>query len=314
MGGGSYSYTNAVDDSVRRGFATNTLASSAGADMSTYKRKGVREVFSRRDIHNDMNPFGVKIREARDSEEHPESRAIIIALDVTGSMEDVPHHLIGEGFPNIMGTILQAGVKDPQVLFMGIGDHECDQAPLQIGQFESSDELMNHWLTQVYLEGGGGGNAGESYLLAWYFAAMHTEIDCWEKRKQKGILFTIGDEPPLMNIPGSALKGIMGEGQYGNYRGSDLLEKVREHYNVYHIHIQETYRGRREDSKNAWGQLLGENLLVAQNHTEVPKIIARHILRDSGMDESLAEVDSSELLEKAKSEPKSKDERPPKML
>lgn len=43
-----------------------------------------------------MNIVG-KIRECRDSEEHPESLPIIIALDVTGSMGMVPHSLITGG-------------------------------------------------------------------------------------------------------------------------------------------------------------------------------------------------------------------------
>ena len=69
-----------------------------------------------------------------------------------------------------MDKIIQSGIKDPQVLFLAIGDHECDTSPLQVGQFESSDELLEHWLTHVWLEGGGGGNRGESYALAWHFA------------------------------------------------------------------------------------------------------------------------------------------------
>ena len=85
-------------------------------------------------------------------------------------MGHVPHALVQDGLPHIMETILKKGVEDPQVLFLAIGDHTCDEAPLQVGQFESSDELLDRWLTDVYLEGHGGGNDGESYMLAWYFA------------------------------------------------------------------------------------------------------------------------------------------------
>ncbi|STD12570.1 hypothetical protein [Chryseobacterium carnipullorum] len=39
-----------------------------------------------------------------------------------------------------MGGIIQGGVPDPALLFLGIGDHECDAYSLQVGQFESGDE------------------------------------------------------------------------------------------------------------------------------------------------------------------------------
>jgi hypothetical protein len=140
------------------------------AVSSGFYKKSTREIFKQRNINNGMNPHGVTLRESRDSDEHPNSVPIIIALDETGSMGTVPHFLVKDGLPNMMDKIIKAGVADPQVLFLGIGDHECDEAPLQVGQFESSDELLDKWLTDIYLEGRGGGNYGESYLLAWFFA------------------------------------------------------------------------------------------------------------------------------------------------
>ncbi len=202
-----------------------------------YAERSAREIFSQRSINNAMDPHGIRLRESRDSQEHPESVAIILALDVTGSMGSIPHHLVREGLPKIMGRIIQSGTKDPQLLFLAVGDHECDRSPLQVGQFESSDELLDKWLTDVYLEGGGG-NMGESYLLAWYFAGFHTFIDCFEKRKQKGFLFTVGDEPTLPDIPAQALRNIMGDGQYETYAAATLLDRARASYHVFHLHIR----------------------------------------------------------------------------
>lgn len=264
MGGGSYSCD----------------ARSIRADNLGYSTKPISEIFTSKTINSSMNPHGVKIREARDSKEHPNSLAIVLALDVTGSMGSVPHHLVKEGLPDIMDKIIKSGIKDPQLLFVGIGDHECDSFPLQVGQFESSDELLDKWLTDVYLEGGGGGNEGESYLLAWYFASKHTAIDCLEKRKQKGFLFTIGDEPVLKNVPKSTLKKIMGDGQYENYDASTLLEKAREKYNVYHINIKETASGSRQFVMDGWKQLLGDNFIIAERHQDVSKIIAEIVSKN----------------------------------
>ena len=261
MGMGSYSLDNRAARSQAEG----------------YSSRSIQEIFSQREINRAMNPHGIKLREARDSEEHPESVAIILGLDVTGSMGSIPHHLVREGLPKIMGRIIQSGTKDPQLMFLAIGDHEYDRSPLQVGQFESSDDLLDKWLTNVYLEGGGGGNTGESYLLAWYFAAFHTSIDCFEKRKKKGFLFTIGDEPTLPDIPANDLRLIMGEGQ-SSYHAAALLDKARESYHVYHLHIKQTYAGSMQETMDGWKQLLGDHLIVLESHEEVstvlPEIIA----------------------------------------
>ena len=238
-----------------------------------YTTKAPSEIFTQRTLSSAMNPHGVMLRESRDSDEHPNTVSIILALDVTGSMGSIPHFLVKEGLPNIMGNIIQRGIKDPQLLFLGIGDHECDRSPLQVGQFESSDALLDKWLTDVYLEGGGGGNAGESYLLAWYFAGLHTVIDSFEKRRQKGFLFTIGDEPTLPEIPAESLEKIMGKGQHKNYSAAVLLDKAREKYHVYHLHIKETSQGSEQRTQDGWKQLMGDNLILVDRHAEIAKII-----------------------------------------
>lgn len=270
MGGGKYSCSDRDSRATSKGFYTK----SAG------------EIFQQKTINSSMNPNGVVIRESRDSEEHPKSLAIVLALDVTGSMGSVPHFLVKKGLPNIMDSVIKSGIKHPQLLFLGIGDHECDTFPLQVGQFESSDELLDKWLTDIYLEGGGGGNYGESYLLAWYFAGKHTSIDCLEKRKQKGFLFTIGDEPVLKSVPKLALKGIMGEGQYEDMDSTTLLDKAREKYNVFHIHIKQTGSGSRQEVIDGWKQLLGNNLIVAERQENVSEIIAETIRKNTVVNET----------------------------
>jgi hypothetical protein len=262
MGHGGYS---TIDNIFTRTASTN-------ADKSNF------ELFESRALQNEMNPNGVTVRESRDSAEHPNSYPIVLGLDVTGSMGSVPNFLIKEGFNAIMDTIIKGGELDPQILFMGIGDHECDRAPFQIGQFESNDELLHNWFTKVFLEGGGGGNTGESYLLAWYFAAFRTETDALIKRGRKGILFTVGDEPVLNYLGKESLYNIFGTGQYSNYTAKQLLEQAQQNYDVYHIHVAETSTGKRAGTVDGWVKLMGKNVLTVQNSRDVASVIAATIL------------------------------------
>ncbi|MEP6929687.1 MAG: hypothetical protein ABI850_06730 [Flavobacterium sp.] len=247
------------------------------AKKAGYGHKAASEIFTQNSLrmaHESMNPNGITFREARDSAIHPNSVPIILGLDVTGSMGHIPHELIKEGLPKLMGGIIQGGVPDPALLFLGIGDHECDRFPLQAGQFESGDEELDMWLTRTYIEGGGGGNAGESYLLAWYFAAFHTKTDAFEKRGQKGLLFTVGDEPNLPTLPASAIKEIMGAGQQ-TYTNLELLKEAQKRYEVYHISVLHSDQAVRANV--AWKELLGENCLSIEDHREIPNIITKII-------------------------------------
>lgn len=261
MGGGGYSIS----------------ARHLRAETSGYYTKSAEETFSARNISKEMNPFNITLRESRDSEEHPESFPIIIALDVTGSMGRIPHDLLKTGLPRIMESIIRAGIQHPQVLFLAIGDHECDQAPLQVGQFESSDELLDHWLTSVYIEGGGGGNAGESYALAWLFASRYTETDSFVKRGRKGVLITIGDEPTLDYYSDGTQRRIFGDGIYSNMRAAQLLNDAMKTYECYHINTRFTMSGRREHVINGWRQLIVDHLLIADSLDDIPVLISETV-------------------------------------
>lgn len=263
MGNSSYSIS---DRSIR--------ASNVG-----YSTKSVNEIFTQnveKKIHKEMSPSGVVFRECRDSEAHPNAIPVQFYLDVTGSMGHIPHDMIKEGLPTLMGSLIQHGVPDVALMFGAIGDHECDRYPLQIGQFESGDAELDMWLTRTYLEGGGGGNAGESYLIAWYFAAKHVKTDAFEKRKQKGFVFTIGDEPCLKNLPVSAVKGIMDKTAVGqsNYTLAELLAEAQNQNHVYHIHLD--HGGRSCDP--AWKELLGKNLIEITDYKTVSRVISDIIL------------------------------------
>lgn len=220
-------------------------------------------------MHESMNPKGITFRECRDSEAHPNTVPIIVGLDVTGSMGRIPKDFIMEGLPTMMTTIIQRGTPDAAVCFMAIGDHTCDDAPVQVGQFESGDAELDMWLTRTWLEGGGGPNDGESYALPWYVAAKHVKVDSCSKRNVKGFLFTVGDEPCLSIIPGNALKEIFGESEYAQsgITAREALEEAQKCFNVYHFAL--SARG-----EASWKQMLGQNYIPVADYKEIPKLIA----------------------------------------
>ena len=266
----------------------STSNRSTRAVASGYLTKSVNDIFlqnKKREIHESMMPQKAQLREARDSEIHPNSVPIILALDVTGSMGKIPHSLIKNGLPKIMGKIIQNGVKDPALLFLAIGDTEYDDHPLQVGQFESGDEELDTWLTRTYIEGGGGGNDGESYLLAWYFAAHHTEIDSLSKRNKKGFLFTIGDEPSLKSIPKNVINEQMGVSPQSSFTDRELLEKAQKMYNVYHFHILEGFSGKH--SLNYWKEMLGQNCIEIENHEDISVKLAEIVIKESQIENNI---------------------------
>jgi len=246
--------------------------------------KSVHENFLYTEIQPELNPIIAladnKVRESRFSEDHPNVVSVIIALDVTGSMGRIPNNLIINGLNTIMEKIIQKGIRDLQVLFIAIGDHTCDKYPLQVAQFETSDELLEKWLKKTVIENGGGSNDGESYLLAWLFASRFTALDSFEKQNRKGILITIGDEPTLTVLTEHDIKKVFGEGQASSVNAETLLEEASKMYEVHHIHVTSTMSGRREYVQQEWKQRLKDNCTFAPIPDQIPEIIADIILKE----------------------------------
>src|SRR5215468_2873362 len=219
MGSGRWS-TNVYDAAARFRAATGASAfghSDGGATT----------------VHPLLDPRGA-VRESRDSGEHPQSLAIAVLFDVTGSMRQVPRALQAK-LPQLLGLLLRQGyVAHPQIMFGAVGDATCDRAPLQVGQFES-DNRMDDDLGRILLEGGGGGQKTESYELAMYFIARHTAIDCFEKRGKRGYLFIIGDELPYPNVNAAEVETVIGERIGQNLRTADIVAELQQRFDVYYI-------------------------------------------------------------------------------
>lgn len=222
-------------------------------------------------LHPQMDIAG-KIRESRDSVEHPESLAIAVIFDVTGSMGSVPR-VLQTKLGALMRLLIQKGyVAHPQVLFGAVGDAYTDSVPLQIGQFESGLE-MDDELGKFYLEGGGGGQVHETYELGIYAMAYHTSVDCFEKRAKKGYLFTIGDEKPYDVVRASHARDLLGDALEKDIPLETVIAATLAKFEYFHIIPTNTYHGKDADVQKRWRDLLGERVLLLADENAVCETI-----------------------------------------
>lgn len=257
------------------------------------------EIFKETSIHQTMEPNGMTARECRDSDIHPNSIPIIIALDVTGSMGYIPEDLIKNNLGKLVGGIINAGIPDPAICFIAVGDHISDNAPLQVGQFESGDQELIMWLERTWLEGCGGGSMEESYHTVWYLASKYTATDAWEKRKQKGILITIGDEMTHNHFTDSAVKSMFGPSVQADkfMSAEDLLTMASERWNVYHIHANDgSYSVKNSNGQRvleSWKKLLGQKVIVVNNHVDIADTIVKIVVDNVDQEIYPTSVDTS---------------------
>jgi len=255
-----------------------TVSSMGFADAATMSKAYVQDVYRENHLHPMLNPKGV-MRECCDSEEHPETIPVILALDVTGSMGSAATMCAGK-LDEIM-TELYGSVKDVEFLMMGIGDLSCDNSPIQASQFESDVRILDQ-TTKIYFEGGGGGNSYESYTAAWYFGLHNTKLDCW-KRGKKGIIITLGDEPMNPYLPGYRLGEVLGC-KTQDINTEDLYKKVTEKFDVYHIAITDhsSYEWYKDQIARTWGPLLKQHFIVATSE-ELPEVIGGIVKEHEGI-------------------------------
>ncbi len=238
-------------------------------------------------VHDTLNIRG-KIRESRDSKNHPNSTPIGIVFDQTASMDEVPG-IMQDKLPQFMGLLLRkAYIEDPQVLFGAIGDYNNHEAaPLQIGQFESGIEMDDN-ITHIFLEGSGGGSYEESYQNALYFFAHRTSCDAFEKRGKKGYLFLIGDEKAYSRSTKAELAALIGDGAQGDASLDDIMTAVKEKWDVFFIIPKGTSHWGDPVLKNFWKKYLGQNVIELEDPSAICEVIGATI----GICEGTATSDS----------------------
>lgn len=266
MGSGSWTSNAFASYSTARGYTTCASTGDIVNNLSA------TQMFKSRGLHEDLN-IKHKVRECCDSAEHPNTLPVILGLDVTGSMGDGAVK-VAKALNSIMTEILKS-TKDVEFSIMGIGDIECDGAPLQMSQFESDIRIAKH-LDKLYFEGGGGGNAYESYTLAWYAGLHNCKLDCWN-RGQKGIIITMGDEPLNPYLDKYCLDDCLVNNEQDAIDTKELYRLASEKFDIYHLSIDDSstsYSYHARACEKTWKAVLPEDHYKVATLNDLPRVIA----------------------------------------
>lgn len=252
MGGGSFSISAYADYSA-----------SCGRTYDTKTSRVSGQEFHARHINESLDPKKFTIRECVNSDEHPNTIPVILALDVTGSMGGACKET-AEALGVIMANLYKK-YKDIEFCIMGIGDLAYDDSPIQMSQFES-DIRIAEAIDKVYLEFGGGGNGYESYTAAWYMGLHGTKLDCFDKQGRKGIIITMGDEPMNPYLPKNGLSRAIGRSVQADVNTDDLYEQASKKFDIFHIAVDDKhccYSIYKDRIKESFGRVLGDRLKVS---------------------------------------------------
>lgn len=227
---------------------------AAHVALTRSRREGGERAFRGRGLDPRMDPRGVR-RVCADSDEHPVSLGVVFVLDVTGSMGRIPHDLAERTLPTFMEALLDARVEHPSVCFMAVG-HAADQAPLQVGQFESTASLIDSWLTRIWMEGGGAGRH-ECYELAMLVAARRMQLDSVRERGERGFLFLTVDTAPNPAVSRVQAKQILHLDLPDDVPIRDVISELQRSFEPF-VLLSPDSSARVE---RAWRDLLGDRVV-----------------------------------------------------
>jgi len=204
-------------------------------------------------------------------------------------MGEAPH-ILQSKLAALKGSLLRAGLPDIQVCFSAYGDGQNDEvAPCQVGQFESGLEMEDQ-LNNLYLEGMGGGNAGETSGLLLYFLACYSRLDSLDKRGEKGYLILTGDECPLPVITREEVSRYIGTDIPNDLSIEEVVARITKLYDVYFFHYM-TGAARMQNSLPVWQRLLGtDHVIPLENLDTVTEQMVMLIASLEGITDTVEEA------------------------
>lgn len=275
MGGGTYSAAtyravtqSKIDSGTSFAYDSHARATGAGAHKSVSPKT--------------LNKAGINIRECIDTTEHPSTKPMVIGFDQTGSMGHIPREMQTR-LKTVFALTTDRGVADVQIAVSAYGDAKnAERAPLQISQFEA-DNRIDDALDNLYLEGLGGGNNGETANLLWYYLAHYTQLDSFDKRGVKGKLYMIADEVAL-TVDATDIKNVIGDEPRGDLSNQGIVNDLTKLYDVTILLIN-NWSAKTQGSEKFYADLFGpDNVVVVESTNGIPELIAGMFAYDAGVD------------------------------
>lgn len=260
---------------------------AAYSSSPTTKSTTFGDAFKSRTIKDEYHPRNIKVRESRNSPANPESTPVIIALDCTGSMQDLAVSAV-KNIGTLMAEIYnRKPISDPHVMAMFFDD--VITAPgdaLQATQFES-DMVIIEQLSDLYFIGRGGGNNSESSGLPLHFAVNKCECDAFAENR-KGFIFLIGDDGPPPALTERELKQIYGDDfEVGEEQSfEDLLAQAEENWHVFNV---VPTRGRESSYSSIierWRRVLGERVIPLDDIEKLSEVLVATMQVITGADKA----------------------------
>lgn len=282
--GGSYSSNTApVTRSAYNALKTQRKATTGYASFSTTAQ--IQSGQRSKTVSERLDPKGIKDsvakkRECRDTDDAPNSNAVVVGFDVTGSLGNIPM-VLQEKMVKLLPTLTtKAVLDDPAVLFAACGDVRTDYVPLQIGQFENT-LAMDEDINEIYLEGNGGGQGSESYELFLFFLARLVAMDNLEKRGKKGKAFIIADERACPSVLRRDVEKIYGNtfGMESDIPLEDIVEEAKKNFEIFVIIPTGGCYG--NENKTFWNRYFPEHVLELDD----PDLVCETIVTAIGLSE-----------------------------
>jgi hypothetical protein len=261
MGGGSTSssWSGSYNTSRSASVTRRSARSYADADRRTYSA-----------ARHGKSPIERAVLDIESESELP----IVLMLDVTGSMKKWPE-LILEKLPvwyaesnfTVQGLTpdeVEKRKKNGQSIddkielsIVAVGDVEHDRYPLQVTDFKKSGQLVKA-INSIYPEGGGGGNAKESYELAAYYLLNHCKTPK-VLPGMKPLLIVAGDEGFYAHVKKDEVKQLIGDETEGSPHSRDVWKELAKKFDVYVLRPEtgsydaSTYKAIHEQWAGAFG-------------------------------------------------------------
>lgn len=188
---------------------------------------------------------------------------LVVAVDVTGSMKTLPK-LIFEKLCILYNEalfFLPDELKETfEISFSAVGDAYTDGSPLQVTDFGKGFELDKN-IKSLYPEGGGGGQARETYELTAYYYLKHCHLPEAIKRPRPMFVF-IGDEGYYSKVNRSQIEQLIGNPPKTDLISKDMFEKLKKKFDVYILRVRYGNEADEEEIHKMWIDALGKERVI----------------------------------------------------